>query len=454
MRATNQPRGPRAELWPRLRATVVSTAGAAICACVAPAATATANPIAVAPVHVLRGLSHSSPLAPERVLFLDGDTAIIRDGAAATADLENLYVVNMSQHFAEPAGLATTGDILAFVPGQLAVMRLTPERAEALSERLHQEGLACGVMTRLTGEPTATAWAAAPAPRIAVESRDERVVRAVAAISEADLKSSVDALARIPSRYHLSVPGRGVAQALAEKYEAARRGRRGVTITPYDHGNKTPQNSLIVRIEGRTRPDEVIVLGSHLDSISGGATRDTNSPGADDNASGTATNLEIFRVLMDQDIQLERTLEIHAYAAEEIGLVGSQDIANAYRKNDVNVIAMVQHDMTLWKAAGAPDKIWFVTANTDNAFNQQLQKLVPTYVGLPFGQAGLTSGSSDHASWRRAGFVTAFPFENPGNYNRHIHTPNDTVANANAWSQAVGFARLGLAYVMHFGGVD
>ncbi|TWW08125.1 hypothetical protein E3A20_27480, partial [Planctomyces bekefii] len=129
-------------------------------------------------------------------------------------------------------------------------------------------------------------------------------------------------------------------------------------------------------------------------------------------------------------------------------------IASDYRQRRVNVIAMVQHDMTLWKAAGAADKIWFVTSNTEPGFNDQLIQLAASYTGLPTEKAALLGGSSDHASWKRAGFAAAFPFENPSSYNRHIHTSNDTLANANALGQAAGFAKLGLAYVMHFGGIN
>ena len=63
----------------------------------------------------------------------------------------------------------------------------------------------------------------------------------------------------------------------------------------------------------------------------------------------------------------------------------------------MNVVAMVQHDMDLWKAAGAPDKVWFVNNNTDSAFNDMMGQLVDGYAGMAWGKASLSGGSSDHA---------------------------------------------------------
>lgn len=404
------------------------------------------------PVKIWRGVSKLAPVNPDRIVHADANSLVFKTAEAQEADFENVYVVNLHNWFAEPEWIFEYGEVLAFEPARYAVMRLLPGKVEELSSRLHGLGLACGVLTRLYGDAVELELAATPNPILPVNVRDARVINFVSKVTADNIRSNIEFLSALHTRYHTSSTGQQVADLLAEKYETLRVGRADVSINTFSHGSRTPQKSLIVRIEGRTRPNEVIILGSHLDSVAGfGGT--SRSPGVDDNASGTATNLEIFRILMEEGIILERTLEIHAYAAEEIGLVGSQDIATKYKNDGINVVAMVQHDMTLWKAPGAEDKIWFVTSNTDSGFNGMLAQLVDGYVGLPWGSAALSGGSSDHASWRRAGFPTAFPFENPQSYNRHIHTSNDTLDNANAFNQAAGFAKLGLSYVSHFGGL-
>jgi leucyl aminopeptidase len=405
------------------------------------------------PITVIQDLHTLATVDPRSILYRDRDTVVIRENEARDRDFQDLYVVNFNSHFALPADLEDVGEVLEFVPQRFAVMRLNQGEAMRIAARLHGEGAACGLLTKLSGEEKEFVGSRSPVPRIPVVTHDDKIAGMVAKVNSSGIKATIEQLASIPTRFHGSQSGETVADVLVERYEALRQGRADVTVATYDHKMETPQRSLIVRIEGQTKPDEIIILGSHLDSVNWADGQGSRAPGADDNASGTATNLEIFRVLMEEGVRPERTIEIHAYAAEEIGLVGSQDIAQVYRRAGKKVVAMVQHDMTLYKAAGTLDKIWFVTSNTDDQLNNQLGALVDSYVGMPWAKRALYGGSSDHASWRRAGFASAFPFENPSDHNPHIHTARDTTVSANAFDQAAGFAKLGVAYAVHFGGL-
>lgn len=417
-------------------------------------ATASAQAATDSPVKIWKGVSKFAPVNPDRIIHFEADSMVIKAANAKETDFDNVYVVNVYNWFAVPEWLYEYGEILAFEPARYAIMRLVPDKVEALSAKLHTLGFACGVLIKLNGNPVSLELAVTPTPILPVAVRDIRVEGYTAKISADGIKANIEFLSNMHTRYHTSPTGLQVADLLAEKYETMRMGRNDVTISTYSHGTRTPQKSLVVRIEGKTRPSEVLVLGSHLDSISQFSGSTGRSPGADDNASGTSTNMEIFRVIMEEGITFDRSIEIQAYAAEEIGLVGSQDIATRYKNDGVKVVAMLQHDMTLWKAAGTEDKIWFVSNSTEAGFNTLLSKLADHYAGIPWGTASLSGGSSDHASWTRAGFAAAFPFENPRAYNSHIHTPDDTLANANAFTQAAGFAKLGLGYLAHFGGLN
>ena len=405
------------------------------------------------PITVVRGPVDWSPLAPQDVLFVEGDLAIVRDAGADAAAFTDLYVVNMSNRLAADS-LQTFGEVLYTEPAHFAVMRVSPEQIEELAGKLHHEGLACGVVTKLEPEYTIGAAAAAPTPLLPLASADARVLQLTAAVSASNIRELINELAVLPTRFQSTVSGGGVAALLAKHYEVLAAGRADVTITPYDHGRKTGQDSLIVRIQGTRYPDEILVLGSHLDSVNWHDGNRERAPGADDNASGTATNLEIFRLLMAQGVRPLRTLEIHAYAAEEVGLVGSQDIANAYRNRGAKVLGMMQFDMDLYRAVGEELTVWLVSNNASHPLNLMLGQLVDHYVGLPWHERSLSGGSSDHASWYRAGFATAFPFENPSNYNHHIHSADDTVANSGDFALATAYTKLGIAYVSHFAGIN
>lgn len=75
----------------------------------------------------------------------------------------------------------------------------------------------------------------------------------------------------------------------------------------YEVGNVICAN-LIVEIPGRVRPDEIVVVGAHYDSVRG-------SPGANDNASGMAAVLALARRW--QGAEPGRTLRFVAFVNEE-----------------------------------------------------------------------------------------------------------------------------------------
>ena len=95
---------------------------------------------------------------------------------------------------------------------------------------------------------------------------------------------------------------------------------------------------MLMTIEGAEFPDEFIVIGGHLDSTSFEPT--TNASGTDDDASGIATITEATRTLFEIDFVPRRTIEVMAYAAEKIDLLGSAEIAQEYSNNNVNVAAV------------------------------------------------------------------------------------------------------------------
>ncbi len=383
------------------------------------------------------------------IIFQDEDVRVVGSATATASDYNDLYVVKTPKASIMPISLQALGDVIAFEANHIAIMRIADKNIAEVSGLLHNQGLSCGVVELLTNRPVNQQKVATPTPLIPVGARDARVAALANEVVANNIKTGVEMLEAIETRYHNSDTGRGVAELLSQKYAELANGRSDVTISSYSH-SRTSQDSLVVRIEGTEKPTEIVVLGSHIDSI---ASYSSRSPGADDNASGTATNLEIFRILMANNIQPKRTIEIHGYAAEEIGLVGSKEIASDYRDNNINVIAMMQIDMNLYKDSGTEDKIWFVTNSTNSGFNGLLATLSGHYSGVAHGSASLSGGTSDHASWNREGYAAAFPFENPRSYNHNIHTSNDTIARSGAFDQAAGFAKLGLGYLAHFGGL-
>jgi leucyl aminopeptidase len=66
--------------------------------------------------------------------------------------------------------------------------------------------------------------------------------------------------------------------------------RSDITVSLFKHSWGQP--SVIARIKGAgPNADEVVIIGAHEDSTNGGGSK--RSPGADDDASGTSTVLEV-----------------------------------------------------------------------------------------------------------------------------------------------------------------
>jgi hypothetical protein len=75
--------------------------------------------------------------------------------------------------------------------------------------------------------------------------------------------------------------------------------------------------NVTAEIPGSDKKDEVVMLGAHLDSWTGGT-------GATDNAAGCAVTMEAIRILKTLKLDMPRTVRIALWTGEEQGLLGSK----------------------------------------------------------------------------------------------------------------------------------
>ena len=227
-------------------------------------------------------------------------------------------------------------------------------------------------------------------------------------------------------------------------------GRTDVHTRIFNHVN-TNMPSVIITFDGANTPDDFVIIGGHIDSTTFGDKN--NAPGADDNASGIAALNEMVRILLEKNFVPNRSIEVMAFAAEEIGLVGSAEIAEEYANNGVNVAAYVQFDMTGYNGSSSDIYITTDWYNSSN-LNLYLTDLMDHYNasgthGFTYGFTECGYGCSDHASWAANGFDAAFPFEAAmGEDNPTIHSPADIYAFFNTPDHSVKFAKLGLEFLI------
>jgi peptidase M28-like protein len=188
-------------------------------------------------------------------------------------------------------------------------------------------------------------------------------------------------------------------------------------------------DNIMVQIPGQLAPNRYVVIGAHYDSINGSGSSQP-APGADDNATGSASVIELARVFSTAG-PFENTLKMILFAGEEQGLVGSSFAAQASKTAGEQIVGMLNMDMTCYRAVGDLRDVDFATNNTSAALTSFCETTAGAYVpGWTFTQGVLTAGSSDHASYNTQGFPAAFFFEDLTQYYPNIHTASDTFANS------------------------
>ena len=278
--------------------------------------------------------------------------------------------------------------------------------------------------------------------------QDAIVVPMIDQASPVNISTTITQLSAFQNRYFKGEFGKKSAAFIKETWTNLVKNRSDATVEYFQHA-KWDQPSIVLTIKGQS--DETIILGGHQDSINGfygGAS--SRAPGADDNASGISTITEVIRVLTNSSYRPQKTLKFMAYAAEEVGLLGSKEIAANYKAKNANIIGVMQLDMTNFKGSETLD-IVMMRDFTNDEQNKFIGSIIDHYVpGIKWGYDKCGYACSDHASWTTQGYPASMPFEaTMDSMNHKIHTANDTlsVSNNNA-SHALKFAKMALAYMV------
>lgn len=273
------------------------------------------------------------------------------------------------------------------------------------------------------------------------------ITAAVAEVSEDQLRQTVKTLAAFNDRtYNGSRPNEGVQAMRARIDEVLKGSTLPVQVELIQHRGIS-QNSIRARIVGSTRPNEIVVLGGHLDSINQEWFGSGQAPGADDNASGSSNILEALRILSHQK-RPERTVEFFWYAGEEGGLLGSAEIAQQYKSEKKDVIGVLQLDMTLFAGSGQ-FVLGSMTDFTSAWLRSYFENLNTLYIKAKIVNDKCGYGCSDHASWNRQGYPAMMPFEATfKDMNHNLHTSNDVVDSKSNFTHSAMFAKIAVAYAM------
>jgi carboxypeptidase Q len=172
-------------------------------------------------------------------------------------------------------------------------------------------------------------------------------------------------------------------------------------------------SNTVGEIRGSEKPDEVVMLGAHLDSWDLGT-------GSTDNGTGSMAVLEAARALAKLQLKPKRTIRFVLFTGEEEGLVGSKKYVEAHKSELGKISGILVHDtgtgrvLTLGLHDNYQDR---EIVDQEIASMRELKLLEPS-MARSFG--------TDHASFDDAGVPGFFAIQDGAEYSKTHHSQSDT----------------------------
>lgn len=174
-----------------------------------------------------------------------------------------------------------------------------------------------------------------------------------------------------------------------------------------------PSFNVVGELVGREQPEEIIVLGGHLDSWDVGQ-------GAHDDAAGCVQTLEAVRLLKELELRPRRTLRVVFFMNEENGLAGGR----AYREQHAD--EMGQHVLAIESDRGAYTPRGFTT-NANAAALSALRAAVAPLAAFGADRVLPGGGGADISPMGPDGVVLVGYLPDPQRYFDLHHTAADTL---------------------------
>jgi Zn-dependent M28 family amino/carboxypeptidase len=188
--------------------------------------------------------------------------------------------------------------------------------------------------------------------------------------------------------------------------------------------------NVVIRKQGET--DEKIVVGAHYDKVDNGC-------GAIDNWTGIVAIAHIYKTL--KNYPLKKTVLFVAFGKEEKGLIGSQAMTNAFKKEDLpQYCGMINID-----SLGVTNPQ--VPAHMSSDKMEKLAEEMAKKMNMPMSMNILEGGDSDSSSFNRKKIPALTISALPKNWISILHTTNDRPAQVNGGSVYLGY-RLALAMLV------
>ena len=272
----------------------------------------------------------------------------------------------------------------------------------------------------------------------------------VGKISQADYTGYVEDLEDFQTRYYNT---QGNLDALEYIQNAFLGFGLNVSYDPFTYNGST-YNNVVATLPGKTHPEQVYIVGAHMDSISD---RDDptnmNAPGADDNASGMAAVLEMAKAMVGY--AFDATIKFIGFNLEEKDLVGSKAYADKAKASGEQVRGMLNFDMIAYPGNSGTKNVFLAgDSNLVDAMKGNALKYTKLTTTLSYNNFDDSDQYYFHSSLfpgsTSAFAIEAEPLNNP---NYHKTTDSTDTSNYMDFAYATDITRMGVATLADFAGV-
>jgi carboxypeptidase Q len=171
--------------------------------------------------------------------------------------------------------------------------------------------------------------------------------------------------------------------------------------------------NVIGEIRGHERPDEVVVIGGHIDSWDVGT-------GSTDDGGGCVATWEALRLMRKLNLRPRRTVRVVLWTNEENGSRGAEAYLEKYRDQLSNHVLMMESDGGVFRPTG------FGFTGSDEA-RARVREIATLLRGIQSDRIGASGDGADIGPSVQAGRIPAMSLEVDGDYFLIHHTPADTI---------------------------
>lgn len=266
------------------------------------------------------------------------------------------------------------------------------------------------------------------------DNKDSFIAKFIEEINADSLRSNVEWLQNMQSRFMLASNRKQVARNIQNKF--IKLGYSDAKIDSFSNSEvfrnityQTWQYNVVATLVGST--NAYCIVGAHYDCYTKDADLFSISPGANDNASGVSATLEIARLMKKYSFKPKNSIQFVAFAAEELGLNGSWDFAAKASSAQKNIKMMLNFDMIAHWLGDDPSEWTLNIIDYENSKSLSLKakEICTLYTNLNTINDNTDFDRSDSYLFYRHGYQALF-FASAAADNTY-HTINDIAANCN-----------------------